>query len=209
MTEMQKEDSPARPGVRQRANRIKSLVCKNVIAVVENPKNIANLGSIVRNVNALGAEKVYVVSRNPGLRDDWQQMREQRHLLNASASAIKWTFVRVFEDTQSCLDHLAYKGFVSLVTSPHVKGKENHELSDWDFTQFKRLAVWFGNESKGISDLAVENSAGCIQIPMAGIIESLNLGTASGIVLHEITRQRRAWKQRRQANNMSRSVVCL
>jgi len=57
-----------------------------------------------------------------------------------------------------------------------------------------RLAVWFGHESRGISDIAIENSIACINIPMSGIIESLNLGTATGIVLYEITKQRREAK---------------
>jgi tRNA (guanosine-2'-O-)-methyltransferase len=33
----------------------------------------------------------------------------------------------------------------------------------------------------------------CISIPMFGMIESLNLGTSSGIVLYEVTKQRREY----------------
>jgi tRNA (guanosine-2'-O-)-methyltransferase len=54
--------------------------------------------------------------------------------------------------------------------------------------------VWFGNEGKGISKTALERSDLCINIPMFGIIESLNLGTSSGIVLYEITKQRRVFQ---------------
>ena len=35
----------------------------------------------------------------------------------------------------------------------------------------------------------------CINIPMLGIIESLNLGTTSGIVLYEVTKQRREYQR--------------
>jgi tRNA (guanosine-2'-O-)-methyltransferase len=59
--------------------------------------------------------------------------------------------------------------------------------------------VWFGNEGIGISNAALENSELCVNIPMFGIIESLNLGTSSGIVLYEITRQRRAFQDRLNA----------
>lgn len=85
------------------------------------------------------------------------------------------------------------KRFVSVVTSPHIKGKKNEILHEADYTQ-PRLAVWFGNESRGISDLAVEHSEFCVSIPMFGMIESLNLGTTSGIVLYEITKQRREYQ---------------
>jgi tRNA (guanosine-2'-O-)-methyltransferase len=57
-----------------------------------------------------------------------------------------------------------------------------------------KLAIWFGNESRGINDRAVENSKACINIPMYGIIESLNLGTSTGIILYAITKQRREFK---------------
>jgi tRNA (guanosine-2'-O-)-methyltransferase len=109
-------------------------------------------------------------------------------------SAVKWTFVKKFNTTEECLAHLEKNKFVSIATSPHVKGKTNIILQDGDFTQ-KRLAVWFGNESRGISDLAVERSAACISVEMYGIIESLNLATSTGIVLYEITKQRRAYQK--------------
>ena len=47
-----------------------------------------------------------------------------------------------------------------------------------------------------ISDLAVERSEMCVSIPMFGMIESLNLGTTSGIVLYEITKQRREFQEK-------------
>ena len=57
-----------------------------------------------------------------------------------------------------------------------------------------KLAVWFGNESIGVSDDAILNSDLCIQINMFGMIESMNLATCTGIVLHTITNQRRNYK---------------
>ncbi|MDP3896269.1 MAG: TrmH family RNA methyltransferase, partial [Mesorhizobium sp.] len=55
---------------------------------------------------------------------------------------------------------------------------------------------WFGSESMGISDRAVERSDMCVSIPMFGMIESLNLGTSSGIVLYEVAKQRREYQSR-------------
>ena len=36
----------------------------------------------------------------------------------------------------------------------------------------------------------------CVNIPMFGMIESLNLGTSSGIVLYEVTKQRREYQSK-------------
>lgn len=192
------DDAPqkSKPMVRARANAIKPFVCKNLIAVIEAPSDIRNIGTVIRNVNALGVEKVYIVDPRKSLPDDWQEMRDAKSLSKTSVSAVKWSFVKRFDSTDDCFDHLEKNNFHSLVTSPHVKGKTNIYLHEGDYTEHSKLAVWFGNEKRGISDLAVERSDGCVAIPLFGMIESLNLGTSSGIVLYEVTKQRREYQSK-------------
>jgi len=179
---------------RRRADDVKPYLCKNLVAVLENPSDIKNIGTVIRNVNALGVEKTYIVDSRRDLPDDWQEMRERKSLSKTSASAVKWSFVKRFDSTEECLEHLTRNHFASIVTSPHIKGKRNMVLHEADYTIYTKLAVWFGNESRGISDLAVEHSEMCVGIPMFGMIESLNLGTTSGIVFYEITKQRREYQ---------------
>ena len=69
-------------------------------------------------------------------------------------------------------------------------------LHEGDYTKHTKLAVWFGNEARGISGLAIERSELCVGIPMFGMVESFNLGTTSGIVLNEVARQRRAYQSK-------------
>lgn len=190
------EAKKTKPSVRARADAIKPFVCKNLIAVIEDPADMRNIGTVIRNVNALGVEKVYVVDPRNSLPDDWQEMRERKKLHSTSVSAVKWSFVKRFDSTKACLDHLEGKNFRSIVTSPHVKEKENVILHEGDYTEHTKLAVWFGNEKRGISDAAVERSEACVSIPMFGMIESLNLGTSSGIVLYEVTKQRREYQSK-------------
>ena len=152
-------------------------------------------------MNALGVEKAYVISAQGAVPDDWQEMREKPKLNAASASAIKWSFVKKFKTTEDCLSHLEKNGFDSVVTSPHTKGRINVILHEADYTKYTKLAVWFGNEGMGISQLALQRSDLCVNIPMYGIIESLNLGTSSGIVLYEIGKQRRAFPSKTQGED--------
>ena len=185
---------------RLRADEIKAYRCKNLIAVLEFPNDIKNIGTVIRNVNALGVEKTYIIDPRKALPDDWQEMRKRKSLRKTSVSAIKWSFVKRFDRTEECLSHLEKSRFTSIVTSPHVKGRKNVILHEADYTQ-PRLAVWFGNESRGISDLAIKCSAFCVSIPMFGMIESLNLGTTTGIVLYEITKQRREYQSKYKRAN--------
>lgn len=196
-------EEPVQPrrSVRRRANEIAPFRCKNLIAVLENPADIANIGTVIRNVNAMGVEKVYVVDPRHSLSDDWQDLRERRSISKTSVSAVKWTFVKRFDSTEACFEHLERNNFTSIVTSPHVKGKTSIFLHEGDFTVHAKLAVWFGSESIGISDLAVSKSEMCVSIPMFGMIESLNLGTSSGIVLYEVAKQRREYQSRFEKRN--------
>ena len=180
---------------RLRADAIKPYRCKYLIAVIEDPHDIRNIGTVIRNVGALGVEKTYIVDPRKALPKDWHHMRENRSLSAPSASAVKWSFVKRFDSTEECLQYLEKNRFISIVTSPHIRGHKNVVLHEADYTQYHKLTVWFGNESRGISDLAVKRSKMCINIPMLGMIESLNLGTTSGIVLYEITKQRRAYER--------------
>lgn len=188
------ENVKSKPSVRDRADAIRPFRCKNLIAVIESPSDIRNIGTVIRNANALGVEKVYIVDPRGDLPEEWQDMRSRKSLSQTSVSAVKWTFVKRFDSSEACLDHLEKQGFVSIVTSPHVKGKTSVYLHEGDYKQHTKLAVWFGNEKRGISDLAVARSEMCIAIPMFGMIESLNLGTSSGIVLYEVTKQRREYQ---------------
>lgn len=195
------EKSGAKSAVRERANAIKPFRCKNLIAVIENPIDPRNLGTVIRNANALGVEKIYVVDPKRTLPDDWQEIRSQKAVSQTSASAVKWTFVKRFDSTDECFDHLEQNGFRSIVTSPHVKGKASIFLHEGDYTAHAKLAVWFGSEAVGISEVAVERSDMCVSIPMFGMIESLNLATSSGIVLYEVAKQRREYQSRFRLRN--------
>ena len=195
MVSTNEKNTLTKSSLRKKADEIKDGRCKNLIAVLEEPNDPKNIGTVIRNINALGVEKLYIVDSRNMVPKSWEEIRERKSLLKSSVSAVKWTFIKQFKNTEECLDHLEKKRFTSIVTSPHIKGKTNVILQEGDFTQ-KRLAVWFGNESRGVSDLVIERSEACVCIEMYGIVESLNLATSTGIVLYEITKQRRAYQKK-------------
>ncbi|WP_280525525.1 TrmH family RNA methyltransferase [Acuticoccus sediminis] len=171
------------------------------MAVLERPHDFRNIGAVIRNVDALGVEKTYIVDPQRALPDDWQDMRDRGTIFKSSVSAVKWSFVKRFDSSEECFEHLRFKNFSSIVTSPHQKGKTNVVLHEGDYTVYPKLAVWFGSEATGISDFMAERSELNVTIPMYGMVERLNLGTTTGIVLHEIARQRRDYQSRYTRKN--------
>ena len=143
-----RENTNSKSDLRKKADKVKDLRCENLIAVLEEPTDVKNIATVVRNINALGVEKLYIIDSKKRLPEEWEEMRERKSLLKTSVSAIKWSFVKTFKSTEKCFEHLNKNRFISIVTSPHIKGQKNTFLHNGNYTQ-KRLAVWFGNESRG------------------------------------------------------------
>ena len=132
------------------------------------------------------------------LPEDWHKMRSDPELINLSASGIKWIFVKRFSSTAECLQHLAKTKFTNIGTSPHKLGKKNIPLAEGKYTQH-HLAIWFGNEARGLSKEALDACDFCVHIPMHGIIESMNLSSSASIVLNHVVEKRQAFSTKKLA----------
>lgn len=174
--------------LRERIREIKHLRNKYFVCVLENPDNLVNVASAIRNVCAFGVEKLYVVGGADILKN-FESSRSNKHLSKISVGANRWVFVKHFDTASECISHLRKNLYIIAVTSSHKKRGKNIDLYEGTYTQ-RRLAVWFGNESRGISDETISSADMCIQIPMGGVVESLNLGTSTGIILSYIGYQR-------------------
>jgi len=176
-------DIPRRRVLGERRRYAKKHRLRTLVCVLEDPKTVANIGSIIRSVNAFGVSKLYIVDRLRTYRED------QYLLKKLSVGSNQWTFIRTFESTKECMDLLKKRGYTSIATSPHTMNKTNIELGRGAFTD-RKLAVWFGNESKGLTPEAIDSCDRCVQIPMRGMVESHNLASSVAIVLHVIVDQR-------------------
>lgn len=160
-----------------------------LIAVLENPNYIINIGTVVRIINALGVDQLLVVDGQKRLEDNLDQLRQRKSILKHSNGAIKHTEVRVFHTTEACFTYLNENDFVSIGTSPHSICKNQVDLTASDLTT-PNLAIWFGEEANGLSSFTLSNCDYCLTIPMKGKVESLNLSSSLSIVMYEAVRQR-------------------
>lgn len=175
--------------IRNRIRKTKHLRNRHLICVLENPNDIKNVATVIRNLSAFGVEKLYIISDKKGVPYNLESSRKNKYLTRLSVGANKWIFIKRFTTTDECALHLKKNLYTNAITSPHQKDANNINLYEGTFTQ-KRLAVWFGNESHGISKKAIKHADMCIQVPMRGVVESLNLATSTGIILSFISYQR-------------------
>jgi tRNA (guanosine-2'-O-)-methyltransferase len=161
--------------------------CQGLVCVFEYPQYAINVAAILRTLDCMGVSEMYIVGKLPTSRGD------QKKLKSVSRSACKWVRTSYFDTTIECVTALAEASFISIATLPHVKGKNNvlvTQLPPWIMSE--RLAVWFGNESRGLTDKALESASVCIQIPVYGMSDCLNVSCSAAIVMHTLSEQKRA-----------------
>lgn len=197
----------SKTSLREKANKASTFRSRTLVCIVENPKLIFNLMGIIRSAEAFGVGKVFIIDNGKlKLPKDWQDMRNNPQYINLSASGIKWQYVKIFSSTSECLQYLARKNFLNVGTSSHQLGKKNVPLSKGKYTQHN-LAVWFGNETRGLSEEALKACDFCIQIPIYGIIESMNLSSSASIILNHIVDKRQEFSQEKiLKKNMKKKV---
>lgn len=171
------------PRTSRRQERVRSVLERrqpDLTVVLENIHDPHNVSAILRSCDAVGvlrAHAVYTIEEPP----------PGAFARQTSASAAKWVEVTRHDSIEACYSHLWESGFTILATA---LGQDSRPLHDWDLTQ--PTAIVLGNEMRGASAEAVARADGTIEIPMAGMVQSLNVSVAGAVCLYEAYRQRAA-----------------
>ena len=146
-----------------------------VAEAVEKP---GNLGSILRSADAAGVDGLIICNKCTDLYNP--------NVIRASTGAL-FSVPLAEAENQEAYDWLKSHGIKTLAATPHTENL----YTDVDMTQ--AVAIVVGTEQTGLTELWMEHSDLPVRIPMLGKIDSLNVATATTILLYEAARQRN-WK---------------
>ena len=135
-----------------------------------------NVSAILRSADAVGMIEVQLVYVN----EKFPKLGRK-----SSASANKWIKRRTFTSIKACYDTLHEEGFCIYATQLSA---QSSSLYDLDLAG--DVALVFGNEHRGVSEEAARFADDNFQIPMTGMIQSLNVSVACAVTLYEAFRQR-------------------
>jgi tRNA G18 (ribose-2'-O)-methylase SpoU len=133
--------------------------------------NHDNMGGLFRNAAAFGADAVLL---DAGCCDPLY-----RKAIRVSVGAALTTPFTRGGEASDLMSRLEGAGFSAIALSP------SGAIDLADFAPTSRTAVLFGAEGPGLPE-AVMARARSVRIAMAGGFDSLNVATASGIVLHHV-----------------------
>jgi TrmH family RNA methyltransferase len=141
--------------------------------VLDDVRDPGNLGTIVRTAVALGVADVVCTDDSTDLTG--------RKVLDASRSAVLRARTHRFGSPVDAVHALRELGFEVVATSSHATTVQ----ADTPL-RGRRVALVVGNETEGVSADALAAADHVVRIPMAGGVESLNVGVATGISLYEL-----------------------
>lgn len=172
----------------EKIRRILALRQPDMTVVLENIHDPHNVSAILRSCDAVGVlrvELLYTVEKFPRIGK------------KSSSSANKWLEWRKHKSLDQCYEQLRAEGFSIYAT--HL---DSSSVSLYDLDLTRKVALVFGNEHRGVSDEVRAKSDGTFQIPMLGMIQSLNVSVACAVSLYETLRQRLA------AGHLRNSKLC-
>jgi len=151
----------------------------HLFVAIDGLTNAENLGALVRNCAAFGVQALLVgeTSSSPYLR---------RAVRNSMGAVFRLPVVHLTSLMSTLTEMRSKHGICAIAAHPQATSKQ---LSRAKFAN--DCCIIFGSEGEGISQGVLAACDEATVIPMAEGVDSLNVASASAVVLYEAQRQRR------------------
>lgn len=150
---------------------------KYITVALEDIYQSHNASAVMRTCDCFGIQEFHFIEN------------EHEYLVNADIALGASSWVNLINhnekenNTIETIKKLKADGYRIVATVPT---KDAVNLEDFDLQKGK-IALFFGTELKGLSDLMIENADEFLKIPMVGFTESLNISVSAGVILHHLT----------------------
>ena len=163
----------------KRFEKIKSVLNKrqpDLTVIMDNVHKPHNLAAIIRSCDSIGIGSIYGVSKN--------NQKIGVNLKSASGSN-HWVHLKIYNSISSIISELKDKNF-------SIYAANNSDTAiDYNKVDFKKpTAIILGAELDGLSKKSLKLVDQEINIPMQGMVESLNVSVANAVILFEAQKQR-------------------
>jgi len=154
-----------------------------MVTVLDNVRSIFNTGSIFRTSDALGVEKIYLCGLTPSPLDKLGRVRPKFIKTSLGSEGSVPFEKRV--STARVLDKLKKEGYKILAIEQSKNSVPYYSLPSTSYSLNKVVLV-VGHEVRGLSQIVLKKADEILEIPMAGMKESLNVAIAFSIVAYEL-----------------------
>ena len=149
---------------------------KYFTVVLENIYQPLNASAVLRSCDCFGIQDIHIIENYNEFKPDTE----------VAMGASNWLSINHYKhkknNTIDCIKKLKKQGYRIVATSPH---KTSQTLNDFNIHNGK-AALFFGTETKGLSQIVMEEADEFIYIPMYGFTESFNLSVSAAICLNHL-----------------------
>jgi len=144
--------------------------------VLEDIYQPQNASAVLRTADCFGIQNVHIV----------ENKHEYRINPDVEKGASSWLSLYRYDEQQNntkrALQALKKQGYRIIATTPHT---DDVDLYDLDVTKGK-MALVFGTEVTGISDIVMQEADEYLKIPMYGFTESFNISVSAALVMQHL-----------------------
>ena len=151
---------------------------KNIYLILDNLRSAHNVGAIFRTADATRVKKIFLCGITPTPGDEKQGNRRVKKASVGADELVKWEYTN---NIKKKIENLKNAG-VSIVALEQTPESINYCQAKYNFP----LALVIGNEIEGVGESVLKLADQKIEIPMYGKKNSLNVTTATGIILYKI-----------------------
>jgi tRNA (guanosine-2'-O-)-methyltransferase len=151
-----------------------------ITVVMEDIFQSHNASAVLRSCDCFGIQDVHVI-------ENYNKFEINPDI---ALGASKWLTIKKYNteenNTINAYKQLKDNGYRIVATTPHVNDCTLEELN-----LDSKVALIFGTEMNGLSEIAIKNADEFVKIPMYGFTESFNISVSAAIILHYLTNKLR------------------
>ncbi len=156
--------------------RILEMRTKHLTVIIEDVYQSQNASAVLRTCDCFGIQDVHII----------ENKNEFNFCKDVELGSSKWLNIKRYNqhehNTLVAFENLRRKGYRIVATSPHKNDQEMEALP-----VDRKLALVFGTELNGLSQIAMDNADEFVKIPMHGFTESFNISVSAGIFLANLS----------------------
>jgi len=153
---------------------------RHITIALENIFQPHNASAVLRSCDCFGVQDVHIIENG----------NKYETSSGVDMGSSKWLTIHKYNklenNTSTCIQELKKKGYRVIATTPHTNDCIIDQLS-----VEQPLALIFGTELTGLSEIAMKEADGFVRLPMYGFTESYNISVSVALSLYELTERMR------------------
>ena len=154
---------------------------KYITVVLEDIYQPHNASAVLRTCDCFGIQNVHII----------ENKNQYRINPDVTLGSNQWLTINKYNkekhNTLATIKQLKSNGYRIIATTPH---KNDVNLNELDLEKGK-IALFFGAELPGLSNVMLDNADEFLKIPMYGFTESYNISVSAAIILHHVSEKLR------------------